>query len=132
MREVTIDASTLIHRYVAAWNEADPERRRAAVGRVYADNGCIITRHHEVNSAEAIPEHVGEAFTQLGGSSGYRFRCAASTSHDWGILMRWVLAASGHVAGSGVNVLVLGPDGPFEAHYQFGEPQPVPETSAAD
>src|SRR5262249_12529725 len=132
MHEVTIDASAFLDRYVAAWNDADPERRRAALDRLYSDHGCIVTPLTEVKGAEAIVEDVGEVFSEFVATSGLRFRCAASTAHDRSLLMRWELTAEGRApAGSGLNVLLLGSDGRIEADHQFSELQPSPETGAA-
>ena len=131
MRDVTTDITVLLDQYVAAWNEADHERRRSAVGRLYADHGRIVTRIVEVNGGEAILEHIGDVFAEFVGSSENRFRLTASTGHHRSILLRWELTADGlPAAGSGLNVLLLGPDGRIEADHQFAEPQPAHESRA--
>ena len=131
MHDIPTDTTALLDRYVGAWNEADAERRRAAVGRLYAHRGRIVTPSVEVNGREAILEHIGEVFAEFIGSSEHRFRRTASTGHHRSLLLRWEMAAGGRqVAGSGLNVLLLGPDGRIEADHQFSGPQPVPETGA--
>jgi hypothetical protein len=131
MQDVTMDTAVLLDRYVSAWNEADPERRRGAVGRLYADRARIVAPSVEVNS-EAVLEHIGEVFARFIGSSEHRFRCAAWTAHHRCVLLRWELTAPGlPVAGSGVNMLLLGRDGRIESDYQFGEPEPAAESGAA-
>jgi uncharacterized protein len=132
MHDVTTDASVLLDRYVAAWNEADPERRRAAVGRLYADHGCIVTPSVAVRGRQEILEHIGRAFAEFIGTSELRFRRTASTGHHRSLLLRWELTAGGlPVAGSGLNVLLLGPDDRIEADHQFSEPEPARESQAA-
>ena len=38
MHDVAPDTAVFLDQYVAAWNEVDPHRRRAAGGRHYADD----------------------------------------------------------------------------------------------
>ncbi len=126
MQDIATDITTLPDRYVAAWNEADPERRRSAVTRLYADDGRIVTPSVEVSGSEAIVEHIAEAFAEFVGASGNRFRRVGSTGHHQSLLIRWELTGGGQrVAGAGLNVLILGPDGRIGADYQFSEPRPA-------
>ena len=131
MQDLATDITTLMDRYVAAWNEADPERRRAVVTRLYADDGRIVTPSVEVNGRPAIVEHIGEVFAEFVGASGHRFRRASTTGHHQSLLIRWELTGGGQqVAGAGLNVLILSTDGRIGADYQFSEPQPAGETRA--
>lgn len=131
MQDVTMGTAVLLDEYVSAWNEADPERRRSAVGRLYSDRARIVATNAEVN-AEAVLEHIGEVFAQFIGSSEHRFRCTAWTAHHRCVLLRWELTAPGlPLAGSGVNMLQLGQDGRIEADYQFSELEPAAESGAA-
>jgi ketosteroid isomerase-like protein len=123
MHADTID-TTILDRYVAAWNEADRERRRAAVGGVYAEHACVVTPSLRVEGTEAILEHISQVFDDFIGSSQGRFRRTAATGHHQSHLLRWELATpGGSVAGSGLIVLLLGPDGRVEADHQFQEPE---------
>lgn len=131
MQDLPSDTTTLLDHYVAAWNEADPERRRAAVVRLYADDGRIVTPSVEVNGRDAIVEHIGEVFAEFAEASGHRFRRTSSTGHHRSLLIRWELTAgSQRVAGAGLNVLFFGPDGRIGADHQFSEPQPTVEAGA--
>jgi hypothetical protein len=100
------------------------------VSRLYASRSRVVTPHHDVLGADAVVEHIGEVFTELVGSSGLRFRCAAATGHHRSLLLRWELAGGGRVTASGLNVLLLGPDGRIEADHQFSELEPVVENGA--
>jgi|SRR5215831_3056295 len=123
MHDVTSDTALHLDRYVAAWNEADPDRRRAAVDRLYAENGLLVTPSVQVRGREAILEHIGEVLAEFVGSSGQRFRCTASTRNHGGFLLRWELTGDGQPAtASGVIALLLGPDGRIVIDNQFGEP----------
>lgn len=132
MQDLITEPAALLDRYVSAWNDADPGRRRGEVRRLYADRGRIVAPGVEVNDGEAVLEHIGEVFARFIGSTGHRFRCAAWTAHHRCILLRWELTAPRQpVAGTGVNMLLLGRDGRIEADYQFSEPEPAPESGAA-
>jgi uncharacterized protein len=132
MQDLTSETTTtLLDRYVALWNEADPERRRAGVARLYAEDGRIVTPSVEVHGRDAIVEHIGEVFAEFAEASGHRFRRTGSTGHHRSLLIRWKLTAGGQqVAGGGLNVLFLGPDGRIGADHQFSEPQPPVQAGA--
>jgi hypothetical protein len=131
MQDIATDITTLLDRYVAAWNEADPERRRTAVTELYADDGRIVTPSIEVSGSEAIIEHIGEVFAEFVGASGHRFRRTGSTGHHRSLLIRWELTGGGQqAAGAGLNVLILGRSGRIGADYQFSEPEPAGEPGA--
>lgn len=128
MHGLSSDTTDLLDRYVAAWNEADPERRRAAVGRLYSERALVVTPTLEVNGAEAILEHIGEVFAEYVAPGDHRFRCTASTGHHRSIVLHWELAVERQpVAGSGLNILFIGPDGRIEADHQFSELDPILE-----
>lgn len=124
MHKVTPDTAVLLDQYVAAWNEADPGRRRAAVGRLYADDGRVITPSVEVRGRDAVVEHIGDVFAEFIGSSGRRFRGIDSARNHRGLLLRWELAGDGQAVATGTNALLLGPDGRIEIDHQFSEPSP--------
>jgi ketosteroid isomerase-like protein len=128
MRNLSSDTTDLLHRYVAAWNEADPARRRGAVRALYSERALVVTPSLEVNGAEAILEHIGEVFAKYVATGDHRFRRTASTGHHRSVLLHWELAVDGQpVAGSGLNVLFIGRDGRIEADHQFRELDPVLE-----
>jgi ketosteroid isomerase-like protein len=133
MHDVTTDPTILLDSYVAAWNEADPERRRAAVGRLYADDARIVAPSVEVRGSEAILEHIGEVFARFVGPGEQRFHRTADTGHHRSLLLHWELTGGGlPAASSGWNVLVLDANGRIEADLQFSEPQPTaPEAGAS-
>ena len=126
MHDVTRDSAVLLNQYVAAWNEPDPGRRRAAVGQLYAEDGRVITPSAEVRGREAILEHIAEVFAEFIFSSRLSFRRTESTRNHRGLLIRWELTEDGQPAtDTGINALLLGPDGRIEIDQQFGEPLPV-------
>lgn len=131
MQDTATQTAAFLDRYVDAWNEADPGRRREAVAALYADDGCIVTPSVEVNGRHAIIEHIGEVFAEFIGADARRFRRTGSTGHHRSLLIRWELTdGRQETAASGLNVLTLGPDGRIRADYQFSEPQPPVEAGA--
>jgi uncharacterized protein len=122
MHDMTSDTALHLERYVAAWNEADPVRRRAAIDRLYAGDGLLITPSVQVSGRERILDHIGEVFAEFVGSSGQRFRHTASTRNHQGVLLRWELSRDGaRATASGVIALLLGPEGRIVIDHQFGE-----------
>jgi hypothetical protein len=131
MQDATSATAVFLDRYVAAWNEPDPARRRMAVRGLYADHARILTPSVEVNGVQAILEHIGEVFVEFVGSTRRHFRCIAWAAHHEGLLLHWELAGDGQpAAGTGWNVLFLGLDGHIETDHQFSEPQDLSPTEA--
>ena len=73
------DYQQMARDYLAAWNETDPEARRAAVGRVwtddarYADPLADVNGHDQIDGliAAAQGQFPGFAFTQVGDVDGH-------------------------------------------------------------
>jgi uncharacterized protein (TIGR02246 family) len=128
MHDLPSDVTDLLDRYVAAWNEADPERRRAAVSGLYSERAVLVTPSQVVNGGDAILERMCEVFAEYVAPGDHRFRRTASTGHHRSVVLHWELAGDGQVvAGSGLNVLLIGPEGRIEADHQFRELEPVLE-----
>src|SRR5690348_11891155 len=84
-----IDVKDLTSRYVAAWNEPDPARRRQAI--------------RELWFAFRPRDHAGALRNVV--------------KFGWEL----VPAGGGEAAATGLEILILGPDGRIEADYQFIE-----------
>ncbi|MYQ79422.1 MULTISPECIES: hypothetical protein [unclassified Streptomyces] len=86
-----IDVHDLTDRYVAVWNEPDAERRRAAVRALWSADAVHVLRP---------PQEIRDV-----------------------VKFNWEMAPrdGGEVAGVGLEVLVLGPDGRIVSDYQFIE-----------
>ncbi|MGA7419946.1 MAG: nuclear transport factor 2 family protein [Acidimicrobiales bacterium] len=118
-----MQTTDLVHDYLAAWNETDLALRRAAVQRLYAANGRIVTASVDAHGIEDVLGHVDRVVAGFIGRE-YRFRQAGVAMHHDCVLLRWemITADSAQVADWGVNTLVLDADGRVVADYQFVAP----------
>jgi hypothetical protein len=71
----------LARRYIASWNETDPERRRAAVDELYAEDARYVDPLAVAEGRTAIVETIGAVQAQF---PGFRFRLAGpvDSHHD--------------------------------------------------
>jgi V8-like Glu-specific endopeptidase len=132
-------AAELADRYVALWNEADPERRRTLIAGLWGEQGeHILQPSEEARRIAAGPGVGGSAIIEVRGhaeiearatsayerwvaSQGWRFRRRddADRVHDT-VKFHWeAVAEDGEVTGSGLNLLVVAPDGRIERDYTF-------------
>jgi hypothetical protein len=132
-------ATNLADRYVALWNEPDAERRRQLIGGLWTEDGEHIlqppddmreiaarpgigltarldARGHAALEARATSAH--QAFVAPG---SFRFRRRDDVEQVADVVtFRWdMVSGDGEVAGGGLEVLVLAPDGRIRCDYQF-------------
>jgi hypothetical protein len=131
----------LIERYVAQWNEPDPERRARLIRQVWAVDGVQVlvnppqeirdsAAYHaiafpplEVRGHDALDARVGRAYELFVAPGRYVFELdgepirqqGAATSFAW--VMRDL--ADGTVAGSGFDVLTFCADARIRTDHQF-------------
>jgi hypothetical protein len=132
-------AAELADRYVALWNEADPERRRTLIAGLWSEQGEHILQPPEEArriaagpgiGGSAIIEGRGHAEIEARATSAYeqwvategwsfRHRDDADRVHDV-VKFHWeAVAEDGEVTGSGLNLLVVAADGRIERDYTF-------------
>jgi hypothetical protein len=134
------DATTLADRYVAVWNEPDPETRRAAVRALWTDDASHtlqppqdvrdaavalgVAVDLEARGHDALEERVTKSHDEFVGRGGFAFRPAgdAARLRDM-VKFRWEMVPrdGGDVAGRGLQVVVLDADGRIRLDYQFIE-----------
>jgi hypothetical protein len=132
----------LADRYVAVWNEALPEVRRATVRELWTEDGVHIlqppdevvtiasrpgvgvTAVFQARGHDELTARVESAYTEFvaSGQMTFRRRGEVSRVHDV-VRFSWeaVLAADGSVGGWGTDFLILDTDGRIRADYQFVE-----------
>jgi len=134
-------ADELADRYVATWNEPDPDQRRVAIAELWTDDGVhILQPPQEIREIAARPgiglsanlEARGHAALEARATSayeefiapgefGFRRRGNAERLADV-ITFTWeMVARSGEAVGRGLEFLVLAPDGRIRRDYQFIE-----------
>lgn len=136
-----IDIHQLTDRYVAVWNEPDTERRRAAISELWSDDAVHVLQPPkdllraaeglgfgrlvlEARGHDALDFRVTRAHEEFvaPGTFVFRSRGNADRLHDV-VKFTWEMAPrdGGEVAGVGLEILMLGPDGRIVADYQFIE-----------
>jgi len=137
-----IDVSDLTSRYVAAWNEPDPARRRQAIEGLWAEDGSHVLQPPaefrqaaaglgfssaalEARGHDELEVRVTRAYQDFVAPGEFTFR----PRDNAGVLRNvvkfsWEMVPSGggQAAATGLEILILGPDGRIEADYQFIEP----------
>jgi hypothetical protein len=127
MSSMTIGPNAFADRFVALWNETDPQARRVRAEELYAPDACYI--FYRKDPLRGVDEIVGQlAYThEIYGPMGYRFRSANNAvGHHNVVRVNWVMVAeaTGEMEMAGQDVLVLGEDGLITADYQFHDRLP--------
>ena len=132
----------LVERYVAMWNEEDPEARRAAVCELWATDGAQILQPPrellkeaarigfvnpvlEARGHHALETRVTRAHDEFVASGEFRFRPRDDATRVGDVIkFGWemVPAGGGEPAGAGLEFLILDAQGRIRLDYQFIEP----------
>jgi hypothetical protein len=132
------DPNELADRYVAIFNESDPERRHAAVKDLWSAGAVqVLNPPQDVRESAAalamspifesrghgeLEARVTRAYEQF--SATYEFRRSGEAARLQDVLtFRWeaILRDSGQPDGAGRHVFVLDPDGRIRLDYLFVE-----------
>ena len=131
----------LTGRWIAQWNEPDPDARRRLIRDVWAEDGYQVmvnppqgiretaTEYRvpvpavEIRGHDAIYARVTRAYEMFVANGEYRFEQHGEMVRHAGaaVAMTWVMRSrtSGSIAGSGLEVLTFGPDGRVRTNYEF-------------
>ena len=135
----TREAEQLADRYVALWNEADPERRRRLIAGLWTEDGSqILQPPQEMRAIAASPGLGLVATLEARGHAELEARAATSYEHWVGseglsfrgrddaeqlgdvVTFHWeAIDEDGEASGAGLNFLVLSADGRIERDYVF-------------
>jgi hypothetical protein len=126
--EAMSNHAELAKRYMAIWNEADPERRRAAIAKLWERDAVHFTPSLEAHGYDAIEARVKTAYDKYVGTGEYVFKPAAADAdeHHNAVRLRWEMVppTGGEVAAAGSVFIILGDDGRIRTDYQFTDPTP--------
>lgn len=136
-----IEIKLLIDRYIAQWNEPDPERRRRLIRQVWATDGVQvvvnppleirrIAAHHsiafpplEVCGHDAFDARVTRAYELYVAPGQYVFELEGEPVRQAGaaVSFTWVMRGRTDrgVAASGFDVLTFAEDGRVRTDHQF-------------
>lgn len=118
----TTEIATVVDDYIAVWNEADPERRRALIARTWTEDGTYVDPLMAGEGVEGIDAMVAAAQAQF---PGHRFELTfGPDAHNDVVRFTWTLVAveSGETAAVGVDFATVAPDGRLRAVTGFLEP----------
>ncbi len=118
------DPETLVARYLAPWNEADPARRRALVEAAWRADGSYVDPLTEVAGHDGLDGLIGAVQARF---AGLRFRPAGTAgAHHDRLRFRWELAGpDGAAVASGTDVATLDGEGRFVAVTGFIDSMPA-------
>jgi hypothetical protein len=115
------DIATVVDDYIAVWNEADPERRRALIARTWTEDGTYVDPLMSGAGIDEINAMVGAAQQQF---PGHRFELTfGPDAHNDVARFTWTLVAqeSGAAAAVGVDFATVAADGRLSAVRGFLE-----------
>jgi len=136
---IEIDPQQLADRYIAQWTLSDTAERRAAIERLWAENGTHVLHppveirriaselgfDHttlEAKGYDAIEARVARSHERFVEKQGFTFRARADAVRLKGVVkFGWETVSTGtdEVVGGGVDILVLDDDGRITTDYMF-------------
>jgi hypothetical protein len=141
MSQLPIDPTTLVERYVAVWNEPQPDVRSTAIRELWADGGAHVLQSppQEIRDAasrltfpapalqirghEALESRVTHAYEQFIAPGEFVFRRRGEPSRPLPnvVTFGWemVPTAGGDPVGAGLEVVVLDGAGRIAEDHQF-------------
>jgi hypothetical protein len=135
----TREAKQLADRYMALWNEPDPDRRGRMIAELWTEDGSQILQPPQEMREIAASPGIGLAATlEARGRTELEARATTSFEHWVGseglsfrgrddadrlgdvVKFHWeAVTKDGETAAVGLNVLVLAADGRIERNYTF-------------
>ena len=116
------DITTVVHNYIAMWNEPTPEERRAIIAETFADDASYLDPMQSGDGREGIDAMVAGAQAQF---PGLRFELSdGPDAHHDRVRFAWRLVAPGGGApvAAGVDFATVADDGRLRAVTGFLEP----------
>ena len=119
------DPNHLARRYVAIWNEGDPERRRRTIADLFSADIAHFTRSLEAHGHAQMEKRIIGSHEKWVRDAAYEFRpLGEADGHHDIVRLRWqmVSAGGGPATSVGSDVLILAADGRIRIDYQFVDP----------
>ncbi len=115
------DLHQFAERYMAVYNEADPERRRQGIAELWTEDGTQFTPSREIRGRQALFERISTNYETFVHTKGLLFKVSDVKEHHQAVMLTWemVPARGGEVAGTGVLFLLLSDDLHVRLDYQF-------------
>jgi hypothetical protein len=107
----------LIERYLAAWNETDPGKRRALIDDLFAEDASYIDPVAEAHGRNAIDATVAAVQAQF---PGWTFTRAGDVdTHHRQARFTWALGPEGEAAVIGFDIAIVDEDGRLTNVFGF-------------
>jgi hypothetical protein len=120
-----MDATALVERYVAIWNEPDDRARRARIRELWAEDGAHFSLKGEFRGHDAIAAGVARIFDRCVAQGEFSFRALDTVdAHHGTVKFNWALmpVGGGMARWVGLDFIVLDEEGRITADYEFIEP----------
>jgi hypothetical protein len=115
------DITAVVERYIAAWNEADPDRRRALVAKAFSEDATYLDPLMEGSGTDGIAAMIGGAQQQF---PGHRFELSEGPdAHHDRVRFAWSLVADGGApVAAGIDFARTAQDGRLSEVTGFLQP----------
>jgi hypothetical protein len=115
------NATELVERYVAVWNEANAGARRQRIEALWAPDGATCHRLLDSRGWSAIESRVTGSWEKWLRDGKYIFRANSAVGHHDAVKFDWVMVTvpEGKVEAAGLSFLLFDADGHLRADYQF-------------
>lgn len=120
-----INVNETVVRYVAAWNERDPKRRRDLVAKTWTEDGSYIDAHRQGTGHAAIDAMIGAAQDQF---PAYRVKLISGIeAHHQFVRFSWDAGgtAEAPLYLGGTDFATLAPDGRIKLIAGFTDAAPA-------
>lgn len=124
---VDLEFNQLVDRYMAAWNEKDPEIRHELVTGLWAEDARYYNRVFVCTGRDQIEYAIGRSHDEYYGK-GFTFKSQNNAyGHHNGVKFNWVMAsaATGEVDMFGQDFVLLDDQGRIVVDYQFNLKRPT-------
>ena len=116
---MTNTIASVVDTYIAAWNEGDPQRRRALVGETWTDDGTYLDPLMSGAGADEIAAMIGAAQAQF---PGHRFELHfGPDAHNDVVRFAWTLTAGDGPVARGTDFATVAEDGRLRSVTGFLE-----------
>ncbi|MFC4912477.1 hypothetical protein [Actinomadura gamaensis] len=118
--DIDFEKNQIVARYVAVWNEPDPDRRRAAIAGLWAEDAVELVEDTTFTGLAELEDRVTEAHKQFVEDGGYSIDHADdAVSHHDAVTFTVRLVRDARVAWAARVVLLVGEDDLIRRDYQF-------------
>jgi hypothetical protein len=119
------NANEVVVRYLAAWNETEPKRRRELVAKAWTDDGTYVDAAREGRGHDSLDAMIA---TAQGHFPGYRLRLASGIeAHHEYLRFSWVAGgtAEAPLYIKGTDFVVVAGDGRIRSVVGFVDAAPA-------